>query len=154
MELKEFEASRHARNVVECSLTLKKLGITDAQKAQIARDIEKNITWAIEDYLDVISNNVVLKKKLDAPLKLADAKALLAQAHEIMEDLKEWKPEGGIPGFEKMEGYEKGDEEAPFFSEACLYTLFGWKDPARSLLGRMRSLAEAIGALDAVESGF
>lgn len=153
MELKEFDPSRHARNVVECSLTLKKLGLTDSQKAQIGKDIEKNIKWAIEDYLDVISNNVVLKKKLEAPLKLEDAKALLAQAAEIIQDLKGWKPEWGIPHFKKLDGYEKGDEDAPFFSEACLYVLLG-KDPARSLLGRMRALAEAVGTLDPLEVGF
>lgn len=153
MELKAFDPLQHARNAVQCSRTLEKLGLSESQKAQVSKDIEKNIAWAIEDYLDVISNNVVLKKKLEAPLKLDDAKALLAQAAEIIQGLKEWKPEWGIPHFKKLDGYEKGDEDAPFFSEACLYVLLG-KDPARSLLGRMRALAEAVGAMDPLEVGF
>lgn len=37
-----------------------------------------------------------------------------------------------------------GDEDAPFFSEAYLYTLVG-KDIARSILGRIRELQNALG---------
>lgn len=153
MELKEFDPGMYAREAIRYSRTLEKLNLTDAQKSQIASDVEKQIKWAVEGYLDATANNCVLKKRLDAPITLNDAKALLAKASEIITELKDWKPEWGIPHFKKLEGYEKGDGEAPFFSEACLYVLLG-KDPARSLLGRMRQLAEAVGAMDSIEAGF
>lgn len=38
----------------------------------------------------------------------------------------------------------KGDEDAPFFSEAYLYTLVG-KDMARSILGKLRRLGLTLG---------
>jgi hypothetical protein len=153
MELKEFDPSRFARDAVRFSRTLEKLNLTEPQKNQIAKDIEKQVTWAVEYYLDVVANNCVIKKKLKAPLTVEDAKGLLAQATEIVNDLKTWKPEWGIPHLKTLDGYEKGDEDAPFFSEAILYVLLG-KDPARSLLGRLRRLAEAVGAMDPIEAGF
>ena len=41
-------------------------------------------------------------------------------------------------------GYAKGDEKAPFFSEAYLYNLMG-KDEARTLLGYMDKVCQAAG---------
>ncbi|MCI0408850.1 MAG: hypothetical protein L0191_09845 [Acidobacteria bacterium] len=43
--------------------------------------------------------------------------------------------------------YTEGDERAPFFSEAYLYTLLG-KDAARSLLGRLSVLGRVAGLAD------
>ena len=55
------------------------------------------------------------------------------------------------------EGYEKGDENAPFFTEAFLYNLIG-KEDARSLLGIVRELCMGVGLnldkeIDAVDEG-
>ncbi len=44
----------------------------------------------------------------------------------------------------KKEGYVKGDENQPFFSEAYLYNLLG-KDEARTLLGLMRPIWKIAG---------
>lgn len=45
----------------------------------------------------------------------------------------EWQiDKGRFPNF-FAEGYEEGDENAPFFSEACLYCLIG-KEDARTIL--------------------
>jgi hypothetical protein len=43
--------------------------------------------------------------------------------------------------------YDKGDEDAPFFSEAYLYTLLG-KDSARTLLARFRALGRALDIIE------
>lgn len=45
---------------------------------------------------------------------------------------------------EQLQAEREGDEDAPFFSEAFLYTLIG-KDSARSILARLRRLEEALG---------
>ena len=47
------------------------------------------------------------------------------------------------PDFSMKEGYEPGDEKAPFFSETFLYLLLGKMD-ARTLLGRLRRVCEAV----------
>lgn len=46
--------------------------------------------------------------------------------------------------FDKKNGYEKGDENAPFFSEGLLYSLIG-KDAARSVLSRVNALVRESG---------
>lgn len=48
------------------------------------------------------------------------------------------------PGFKERDGYEPGDDRAPFFSEAFLYILL-WKEDARSVLARVRDVATAFG---------
>jgi len=47
------------------------------------------------------------------------------------------------PDFSTKEGYEPGDEKAPFFSETFLYLLLGKMD-ARTLLARLRRVCEAV----------
>ena len=47
-------------------------------------------------------------------------------------------------GFKSSEYYEKGDEDAPFFSEAFLYPLLG-KDDARTVLAYLHSLMTTCG---------
>jgi hypothetical protein len=42
------------------------------------------------------------------------------------------------------DGFQEGDEKAPFFSESYLYNLVG-KEDARSILVRIRRLALAVG---------
>lgn len=54
------------------------------------------------------------------------------------------------PDFSMKEGYEPGDEKAPFFSETFLYLLLGKMD-ARTLLARLRRVCEAV---DMDTSGF
>jgi len=65
------------------------------------------------------------------------------EADDALKELLEWKPEQfGLPNFFKKSGYySKGDEDAPFFSEAFLYNLLG-KEDARTLL---HLLKEALG---------
>lgn len=78
------------------------------------------------------------KKKqeiLDAVRKLADFKL------EWVLDKKRF------PEFFTPPGYEKGDELAPFFSEACLYNLVG-KEDARTILGLIRNVLRAVGLED------
>lgn len=49
-----------------------------------------------------------------------------------------------VPFLKKQDGYEKGDETAPFFSEAFLYPLLG-KDDARTVLAYIHSLMRELG---------
>ena len=49
-----------------------------------------------------------------------------------------------LRGFKSAEGYMKGDEDAPFFSESYLYNLVG-KDDARTILGSLHGLMMKLG---------
>jgi len=52
------------------------------------------------------------------------------------------RPHAGF--FSKSRGYAKGDEDAPFFSEAYLYNLLG-KEDARTVLAIVNNLIRACG---------
>lgn len=64
---------------------------------------------------------------------------------EACEKLAEYSPRC-LPEscMNEEDGYEEGDEDAPFFSEGYLYNLLG-KDDARTLLALMRPVWEAAG---------
>ncbi len=64
-------------------------------------------------------------------------------------DLHTWGPEHGMPDYMIREGkraqmYGKGDEQAPFMTEAFLYTALG-KEDARTLLALVNTVVAACG---------
>ena len=64
-------------------------------------------------------------------------------------DLYTWGPDRGMPEYMIREGkraqmYSKGDEDAPFMTEAFLYTALG-KEDARSLLWLVEKIVLACG---------
>lgn len=153
MELKKFEPLMYARDAVRFSRTLEKLNLTDQQKNQIAHDMLNQFQWAVEHYIEITVNNVALKKALKAPLRVSDYKAMLTQAVDVLDKLKTWAPESGPAILRACEHFEKGDEDAPFFTETFLYLTIG-KEDARTLLAYMRTLAEAVGGVARHETGF
>ncbi len=153
MELKEFKNTEYSYSVVQYSKTLKALKLTPEQERAIAADVGRQIEWACESYLDVIVNNIAVKKKLKAPLRVKDYKGMLAKAVEAIEKLKTWAPESGPGILRKCEHFTEGDEDAPFFTETFLYLTLG-KEDARTLLAYMRDLAEAVGGVARHEVGF
>lgn len=153
MELKKFNAGTFANDAVCCSRTIAKLKLTDQQKRQIAGEMTSHFQSACENYIECTVNNVALKKALEAPLRLEDYKAMLTQAVEALDRLKTWAPEAGPSILRACEHFQKGDEDAPYFTETFLYLTLG-KEDARSLLGMMRTLAEAIGGVARHETGF
>ncbi len=60
---------------------------------------------------------------------------------EAIEKLLKWTPSYVTECFKKSPFYAKGNEKAPFFTEAFLYSLLG-KEDARTL---MRLLRDALG---------
>ena len=74
----------------------------------------------------------------DEPTLKSDIDRLL---RFVVEDKPNW-PKHATPGM-----YEKGDENAPFFSEAFLYNLLG-KDDARSLRGLLRTVLRHLEGID------
>lgn len=153
MELKEFRQNEYSYSILKYSKTLQALKLTPEQERAIAADIGRQLEWACESYLEVIVNNIALKKKLKAPLRVKDYKAMLAKAVEAVEKLKTWAPESGPGLLRKCEDFTEGDEDAPFFTETFLYLMIG-KEDARTLLAYMRNVAEAVGGVARHETGF
>ena len=63
---------------------------------------------------------------------------------EAAQRIYEYVPEGYNVDFTKLPGYEKGDEDAPFFSEAFLYVLMG-KGDARVITAIVDNVIRAAG---------
>jgi len=65
---------------------------------------------------------------------------------DALAHLYEFKLEYTPAGFskKKKDGYEEGDEDAPFFSASYLYNLLG-KDNARTVLAALRRFITAMG---------
>lgn len=85
--------------------------------------------------------------------KLSELRALLApnaeQIADVLSRLMTWTPEDGasvLRATVKVHGYpyDPDDAKQPFFSEAFLYPLLG-KEDARTLLGRLGALCDALG---------
>ena len=131
MELKKFDPGMFALDAVRCSRTLEKLKLTDQQKRQIAGELTSHFQSASENYIECAVNNVALKKELKAPLRVEDYKAMLAQAVDALDRLKVWAPEAGPEILKACEHFEKGDEDAPFFTETFLYLTLGKEDAAQ-----------------------
>ncbi len=79
----------------------------------------------------------------------ARASLLLGQSPEAalaaLKALTEWSPGRWPDGFKaKANGAEKGDEDAPLFSEAYLYPLLG-KEDARTILAYLHAVQRALG---------
>ena len=80
-----------------------------------------------------------MKEGIDAVLwTLANLHPEMFGTEKAVDELYRWKPECFQVGvdFKQSGFYSKGDENAPFFSEAFLYNLLG-KGDARSLLGML-----------------
>jgi len=82
-------------------------------------------------------------------IKCADCGAVLSHvcSDNFLEAVKRiyaYKPESINVEFSELPGYEKGDDEAPFFSEAFLYPLMG-KEDARTILAMLDNVVRAAG---------
>ena len=69
---------------------------------------------------------------------------------ELVMDLRDMRLDFGVhPDIIKFmkaqPGYDEGDEDAPFFSEAFLYVMFG-KEGARTVLSMVRRMVKLSGA--------
>jgi hypothetical protein len=100
---------------------------------------------SVEDALERAASTAVLEeRKLDPPRALTDKELTrIARRHGVNEKglMAHYKVVRTDPDFHPD---PQGDWEVPFFTETYLYTLLG-KSDARSLLGRMRVLCEALG---------
>ncbi len=112
------------------------------------KDIETAAELCVLKMKEIVNTNALaLKKagiKAEKPvdLKAKELSIILTGTAKIINVLSEHvtaTPEG----FKKMEGYEKGDEKAPFFSEAFLYVLLG-KEDARSILYPFYKIADML----------
>ena len=145
MEYKDFKPWHHSATALDETATpwLKKL--PKKKKEQLRERIHIAIGFACEDYLRRVTENLPIKRELNAPVTEKDLACVIAQ---IRRDLK--RMQGYVYGHKPMAFnrknpyYRAGDEKAPFYSEAFLYPLLG-KDDGRTVCYAFERLCEYVG---------
>lgn len=88
-----------------------------------------------------------VERTLPATMVVKEAEYIKEEADlkSFFKKLLRFKVESApLRGFKSSDYYSKGDEDAPFYSEAYLYSLLG-KDDARSVLAYLHSIMETVG---------
>lgn len=122
------------------TVMVKHSGAFDAQIVAVDQALHAQAGLPLEDQVDLLRAEVsALKAQNDA---LCEHKRRFSDAFE---SLLAWVP-GDLPSGAKdrAAGYRRGDEKAPFLTEAYLYNLLG-KDLARSLLARVGQVIGTFG---------
>lgn len=146
LEFKEFRPFHHSRYVVEgedAPAWIKK--ISKRRKNELHDRFGRAVGYAMEDYLRTVADNIPVKKKTDGKITEKDFLCLLAQMRRDLKRMKEWvfgcKP---MTFTRSNPYYRKGDEKAPFYSEAFLYALLG-KDAGRTVCYSFDRICELAG---------
>lgn len=148
MELKEFRPHRHASYALDERQMPWLKRISRKNRAKLHDAIAREIAGAVEDYLRVATNNLQLKAKLNAPISEEDLKAVVGSMRDKIRRMQKFACEGRPSQFSKKNPYyRKGDEKAPFYSEAFLYVLLG-KEDARSVLYPFEEIGRMLGLED------
>jgi hypothetical protein len=106
---------------------------------KIGKALSKELEVKREDKDHIYYELHHMKEGLNSVLwTLANLHPEMFGTEKAVEELYKWKPDQFQVGddFKKSGHYSKGDEDAPFLSEAFLYNLLG-KSDARSLLGML-----------------
>jgi len=122
---------------------------SDYHRQKAIGQTTRGIEWAIEDELLKACQVAVTKEGVKKTLTKQDLAARHATLRDILKRWKRHKPEVPyelVKTCAKLYGYpfEKEDAEAPFWSEAFLYNIFG-KEEARALLGFFSQIENALG---------
>jgi len=145
MEYKEFRPHQHSALAMDETATpwLKKM--SKRKKNQLRDRIATAIAYAVEDYLRRVTENLPIKRKLNAPITDKDLAAVIAQIRRDLQRMQKYvyghKP---MVFNRKNPYYRAGDEKAPFYSEAFLYPLLG-KDDGRTVCYSFDRLCEYVG---------
>jgi hypothetical protein len=93
----------------------------------------KALALAVEGYLDHVVEQLPLKRAVKGKITPEDIKVQIAQIRRELSRMKEYVYGTKPLAFTRSNPYyRKGDEKAPFYSEAFLYALLG-KDAGRTV---------------------
>lgn len=146
LEYKEFRPFYHSRFVVEGEGTpawIKK--ISKRRKNELHDRFGRALHYAMEDYLRTVADNIPVKKKVKGEITAKDLLTLLAQMRRDLKHMKAWVFGCKPMAFTRSNPYyRKGDEKAPFYSEAFLYALLG-KDAGRTVCYSFDRICKLVG---------
>lgn len=129
-----------------------KYKVSDYDSSKFEDFVDETATdWFLRDVFSDAAKIANIKWAVKAPLAKRDAFGLLAECQRIVKRMMALKIEFDAATLKSISVnvsgrgmYSKGDEDAPFYSEAFLYNLVG-KDDARTVLGSVERLAEILG---------
>lgn len=146
---KTLSFSVYVRDTMDWLKKEKKL--TEYEAAKIEHQLEAAFAWRLNDLLADAVRIGKVKKEVRKPLAKKDLEALLIYVRRLVKRTMKFKPEWPdnlLKAHAKANGYprsavDKGDGDAPFYSEVFLYPLLT-KDVARSVLYPMEELAQVL----------
>jgi hypothetical protein len=145
-EYREFQPWHHSRQVFDgedAPAWLKKL--SKRKKNLIHDRFAKTLAFAMECYLDNVAGNLPVKRKTEGKITEHDIKVQIAQIRRELVRMKRYVFGHKPMAFTRSNPYyRKGDEKAPFYSEAFLYPLLG-KDDGRTVCYAFERLCELVG---------
>lgn len=145
LEYKEFKPWQHSSLALDETATpwLKKM--SKKKKGQLRERIAIAIGYAVEDYLQRMTENLPIKRELKAPVTEKDLAALIAQIRRDLQRMQKYVYGHKPMVFNRTNPYYRaGDEKAPFYSEAFLYPLLG-KDDGRTVCYAFQRLCTYVG---------
>ena len=145
-EWKEFRPASHSRPIFDgedAPAWLKKLS---QRKKNVLHDrFAKAMAFAMECYLDTVVGNLPVKRRVEGKITEHDLKVQIAQIRRDLVRMRKYVYGTKPMGFtRKNPYYRKGDEKAPFYSEAFLYPLLG-KEDGRTVCYSFDRLCELVG---------
>lgn len=145
-ELREFQPYHHSRYVFDgedASAWIKKL--SKRKKNELHSRFAKALAYAMEDYLDTITRNLPIKRKVEGKITEHEIKVQIAQIRRDLVRMQKYVYGTKPMGFTRSNPYyRKGDEKMPFYSEAFLYALLG-KEDGRTVCYSFERLCELVG---------
>lgn len=145
-EYREFRPYSHSRYVFEGDDAPAWIKKTSEKRKRVLHDrFAKALAHAMEDYLQTVTGNLSVKRKVEGKITEGDLITLIAQLRRELKKMKEYvygaKP---LTFTRKNPYYRRGDERAPFYSEAFMYALLG-KEEGRTVGYAFGRLCDLVG---------
>lgn len=145
-EFREFKPYQHSRDILDgqdVPAWVKRL--SRRRKDELHARFAHALYFAMQQYLETIAGNLPVKRRVGGKPTERDLTVLVVQIRRKLDWMRRFSLGHGPLAFtRKNPYYRKGDEKAPLFSEAYLYSLFG-KEDGRTIGGRFRELCRLVG---------
>ena len=129
-EWREFRPFHHSRYIFEGDDAPAWLKKFSKKKQNVMHDrFGKALAFAMEAYIDNVTGNLPVKRKTEGKVTEHEIKVLIAQIRRELVRMRKYVYGAKPMAFTRSNPYyRKGDEKAPFYSEAFLYALLGKED--------------------------
>lgn len=148
-EMREFRPFHHSRFIFDGERSPAWVKKLSQKKKNVLHELfGRALGFAMEDYLDTVAGNLPLKRKVEGKITEHEIKVQIAQIRRELVRMQKYVYGAKPMTFSRGNPYyRKGDEKAPFYSEAFLYPLLG-KDAGRTVCYAFERLCGLVGMKD------